>query len=63
MRRTGVAPEFRVIRNTPARGSDQEDASSGFAEAGLDGDADITAARVKPEERGEDGPDAPGGER
>jgi hypothetical protein len=58
VRRTGVAPEFRVIRNTPAPGSEHdEDAPAGFAEAGLDADGDITAARVKPEERGEDGSD------
>ena len=58
VRRTGVAPEFRVIRNTPAPGSEHdEDAPAGFAEAGLDADGDITAARVKPEERGEDGPE------
>jgi hypothetical protein len=60
VRRTGVAPEFRVIRNTPAAGSEpDDDAIAGLPEAELDGDGDITAARVKPEERGEDGPDAP----
>jgi hypothetical protein len=64
VRRTGVAPEFRVIRNTPARGTEHDDdAPPGFADAGLDADADISAARVKPEERGEDGPDPPGSER
>ena len=61
VRRTGVAPEFRVIRNLPARDAEHsDDEAGGFADAGLDGDGDITAARVKPEERGEDGPRAPG---
>jgi hypothetical protein len=60
VRRTGVAPEFRVIRNTPARDLEHDDdAPSGYAGAGLDGDGEITAARVKPEERGEDDGDAP----
>jgi hypothetical protein len=64
VRRTGVAPEFRVIRNTPTRDSEHDgDEDAGFAEAGLDGDGDITAARVKPEERGEDETGASGSER
>jgi hypothetical protein len=62
VRRTGVAPEFRVIRNTPGRGpADDDDVPSRFADAELDGDGDITAARVKPEERGDDGRAGPGG--
>jgi hypothetical protein len=51
VRRTGVAPEFRVIRNMPDR--DAEDADLGAPT--LDADGDITAARVKPEERGGQG--------
>jgi hypothetical protein len=53
VRRTGVAPEFRVIRNTPARGDN--DAGSDLGEPRLGADADISAARVKPEERGDSG--------
>jgi hypothetical protein len=61
VRRTGVAPEFRVIRNTPARDAAEADdgAPHGFADAALDADGDITAARVKPEEPG-DGDQGPG---
>ena len=51
VRRTGVAPEFRVIRNMPARGAEPAD----LGEPTLDADGDITAARVKPEDRGGDG--------
>jgi hypothetical protein len=57
VRRTGVAPEFRVIRNTPARDQQPADELPGFADAALDADGDITAARVKPEEG--DGPAGP----
>jgi hypothetical protein len=63
VRRTGVAPEFRVIRNTPARDLEpDDDVSGGLTGPGLDAGGDITAARVKPEERGDAGPagsDAP----
>jgi hypothetical protein len=63
VRRTGVAPEFRVIRNTPAPGAQPEDdMRSEFPDAELRGDGDITAARVKREERGDDGSDAPDSE-
>jgi hypothetical protein len=51
VRRTGVAPEFRVIRNIPARGAVEAD----LGELALDDDGDITAGRVKPEERRGDG--------
>ena len=54
VRRTGVAPEFRVIRNMPARAS-ADDAPPISASPALDADGDITAARVKPEERGGEG--------
>ena len=64
VRRTGVAPEFRVIRNMPAsRGEDDEDHRAGFTDAGLRGDGDITAARVKREEHGDEESDAPDSER
>jgi hypothetical protein len=53
VRRTGVAPEFRVIRNVPARGEQPAGTASDLAEPSLDGDGDITAGRVKPEERGD----------
>jgi hypothetical protein len=60
VRRTGVAPEFRVIRNTPARDAEpDDDAPPGFDAPGLDADGDITAARVEREERGEDGSEPP----
>jgi hypothetical protein len=51
VRRTGVAPEFRVIRNMPARGAEPAD----LGEPPLGADGDITAGRVKPEDRGGDG--------
>jgi hypothetical protein len=51
VRRTGVAPEFRVIRNMPARGAHTTD----LGEPTLDADSDITAARVKPEDGGTGG--------
>jgi hypothetical protein len=51
VRRTGVAPEFRVIRNIPARGA----AAADVGEPTLDDDGDITAGRVKPEDRRGDG--------
>ena len=56
VRRTGVAPEFRVIRNMPARDA----ASADLGEPPLDAAGDITAARVKPEDPGTGG-DAQGG--
>jgi hypothetical protein len=52
VRRTGVAPEFRVIRNIPARGEQPDDAPADLGAPRLDADGDITAARVKPQERG-----------
>jgi hypothetical protein len=59
VRRTGVAPEFRVIRNTPAREAEpEEEPAPGFTDAAMDADGDITAARVKPEDR-RDGPSGP----
>jgi hypothetical protein len=55
VRRTGVAPEFRVIRNLPARGGQPADPPADLGAPTLDADGDITAARVKPEERGGEG--------
>jgi hypothetical protein len=55
VRRTGVAPEFRVIRNTPARGAQPAEPTVDLDEPSLDAGGDISAARVKPEERGGDG--------
>jgi len=55
VRRTGVAPEFRVIRNTRALGAEDEFAPPDLGVPELDADGDISAARVKPEERGEPG--------
>ena len=52
VRRTGVAPEFRVIRNMPARGVQPAEPPVDFSDPSLDADGDISAARVKPEERG-----------
>jgi hypothetical protein len=64
VRRTGVAPEFRVIRNMPARGAEDADAPSGLGEPTLDDDeGDITAGRVKPEDRGGEGDTGPGAGR
>jgi hypothetical protein len=40
-----------------------DDGPSGFADGGLGDDGEITAARVKPEERGEDDGEMPGSER
>ncbi len=53
VRRTGVAPEFRVIRNLPARGEPSGDTAEDPGEPPLDADGDITAARVKPEDHGD----------
>jgi hypothetical protein len=55
VRRTGVAPEFRVIRNMPARGAHPAEPPADLDEPSLDAGGDISAARVKPEERGGDG--------
>ena len=52
VRRTGVAPEFRVIRNIPARGEQPDDAPADLGAPRFDADGDISAARVKPQERG-----------
>ena len=49
VRRTGVAPEFRVIRNMPAP-EDPRHAGRTSASPALDVDGDITAARVEPED-------------
>jgi hypothetical protein len=55
VRRTGVAPEFRVIRNLPARDESPADTPADLGEPPLDADGEITAARVKPEDRGAEG--------
>jgi hypothetical protein len=52
VRRTGVAPEFRVIRNVPVGGAPPAEAPADLGEPTLDAGGDITAARVKPEDRG-----------
>ena len=52
VRRTGVAPEFRVIRNMPAP-EDPRHAGTDLAAPALDSDDEITAARVDPEDHGD----------
>jgi hypothetical protein len=55
VRRTGVAPEFRVIRNVPTRSAQAAEEQTDLDEPALDSGGDITAARVKREDRGDDG--------